>query len=82
MATSANRNLHQAKKAKKDEFYTQLVDIENELKLTKGKPTTSSRGAKAARRRWRIVRCFAVSVTAQKAITKKLKKPRSTQHDF
>lgn len=32
MATSANRNLHQAKKAKKDEFYTQLVDIENELK--------------------------------------------------
>lgn len=28
----ANRNLNQAKTAKKDEFYTQLVDIENELK--------------------------------------------------
>lgn len=29
---SANRNLNKAKSAKKDEFYTQLVDIENELK--------------------------------------------------
>ena len=29
---SANQNLHQAKNAKKDEFYTQLADIENELK--------------------------------------------------
>lgn len=29
---TANRNLHTAKKAKKDEFYTQLADIENELK--------------------------------------------------
>ena len=29
---SANKNLHQAKNAKKDEFYTQLPDIENELK--------------------------------------------------
>lgn len=29
---SANRNLHQAKNARKDEFYTQLADIENELK--------------------------------------------------
>ena len=28
----ANKNLNQAKSAKKDEFYTQLVDIENELK--------------------------------------------------
>ena len=28
----ANQNLNQAKSAKKDEFYTQLVDIENELK--------------------------------------------------
>ena len=27
-----NRNLHAAKNAKKDKFYTQLVDIENELK--------------------------------------------------
>ena len=27
-----NENLHAANKAKKDEFYTQLVDIENELK--------------------------------------------------
>lgn len=27
-----NRNLHKAKNAKKDEFYTQLVDIEKELK--------------------------------------------------
>ena len=27
-----NKNLSQAKKAKKDEFYTQLVDIENELR--------------------------------------------------
>ncbi len=27
-----NRNLHQAKSNKKDEFYTQLVDIENELR--------------------------------------------------
>jgi len=29
---SLNRNLHRANLAKKDEFYTQLVDIENELK--------------------------------------------------
>jgi len=28
----ANENLHAAKKAKKDEFYTQLSDIENELR--------------------------------------------------
>ena len=27
-----NRNLHQAKSSKKDEFYTQLVDIERELR--------------------------------------------------
>ena len=33
MATkSSNKNLRKANKAKKDEFYTQLVDIENELK--------------------------------------------------
>ena len=29
---AANRNLHRAKSNKKDEFYTQLVDIENELR--------------------------------------------------
>lgn len=29
---SSNQNLHQANRAKKDEFYTQLADIENELK--------------------------------------------------
>lgn len=29
---SLNKNLHRASTAKKDEFYTQLVDIENELK--------------------------------------------------
>ncbi|MCL4400230.1 adenine-specific methyltransferase EcoRI family protein [Patescibacteria group bacterium] len=29
---SANKNLHTAKASKKDEFYTQLTDIENELK--------------------------------------------------
>ena len=28
----ANKNLHQAKNNKKDEFYTQLSDIENELR--------------------------------------------------
>ena len=28
----ANENLHSARANKKDEFYTQLVDIENELK--------------------------------------------------
>lgn len=33
MATkSSNKNLHKAGKAKKDEFYTQLVDIEKELR--------------------------------------------------
>jgi len=32
MAKSLNKSLHQAKRAKKDEFYTQLADIENELK--------------------------------------------------
>jgi len=32
MAKSTNRNLRKASKAKKDEFYTQLVDIEKELK--------------------------------------------------
>ena len=30
--TTANKNLHKAKNAKKDEFYTQLTDIENELR--------------------------------------------------
>lgn len=30
--STANSNLHKAKKGKNDEFYTQLVDIENELK--------------------------------------------------
>lgn len=29
---SSNENLHKANKAKKDEFYTQLIDIEKELK--------------------------------------------------
>lgn len=29
---SSNKNLHRANQAKKDEFYTQLADIENELK--------------------------------------------------
>ena len=33
MAT--NKNLHEANRAKQDEFYTQLVDIENELKYYK-----------------------------------------------
>jgi len=32
MAKSLNQNLHRASRAKKDEFYTQLVDIEKELK--------------------------------------------------
>lgn len=32
MQKVANTNLHDAKKNKKDEFYTQLSDIENELK--------------------------------------------------
>ena len=32
---SLNSNLHDANKAKKDEFYTQLSDIENELKYYK-----------------------------------------------
>ena len=27
-----NRNMHRAKRAKNDEFYTQLSDIENELR--------------------------------------------------
>ncbi len=31
-SNSLNRNLHKANQAKKDEFYTQLVDIEKELK--------------------------------------------------
>ena len=29
---AGNINLHAANKAKKDEFYTQLIDIENELR--------------------------------------------------
>src|SRR2546421_7738361 len=33
---SLNRNLHAAKNSKKDEFYTQLSDIEKELKHYKG----------------------------------------------
>ncbi|MFZ4679062.1 MAG: adenine-specific methyltransferase EcoRI family protein [Flavobacterium sp.] len=32
MSESKNKNLHKAKSSKKDEFYTQLSDIENELK--------------------------------------------------
>ncbi len=35
MAKSTNKNLRKASKAKKDEFYTQLVDIEKELKYYK-----------------------------------------------
>jgi len=35
MANNLNSNLHKANKAKKDEFYTQLVDIEKELKYYK-----------------------------------------------
>ncbi|MDE0514278.1 MAG: restriction endonuclease subunit M, partial [Gammaproteobacteria bacterium] len=31
-AVSLNRNLQQAKSQKNDDFYTQLPDIENELK--------------------------------------------------
>ena len=31
-STSSNRNFHKAKAAKKDEFYTQLADIENEVR--------------------------------------------------
>ena len=30
--TASNRNLTQAKAAKKDEFYTQLTDIEKEMR--------------------------------------------------
>jgi hypothetical protein len=37
MAKSSNKNLRQANKAKKDEFYTQLSDIEKELKHYKDK---------------------------------------------
>ncbi|MDD4358298.1 MAG: adenine-specific methyltransferase EcoRI family protein [Candidatus Pacebacteria bacterium] len=37
MARSSNKNLRQANKAKKDEFYTQLSDIEKELKYYKDK---------------------------------------------
>lgn len=39
MATkkTSNRNLHRANQGKKDEFYTQLPDIENELKYYKEK---------------------------------------------
>jgi hypothetical protein len=33
--TAQNKNLHQAKNNKKDEFYTQLSDIERELKYYK-----------------------------------------------
>ena len=29
---SSNKNLHKASKVRNDEFYTQLSDIENELK--------------------------------------------------
>lgn len=32
MTQSQNKNLHKAKREKNDEFYTQLIDIENELK--------------------------------------------------
>jgi hypothetical protein len=35
MAKSLNTNLHKAHRAKKDEFYTQLTDIEKELKYYK-----------------------------------------------
>ena len=35
MKSSGNKNLHKAKDKKKDEFYTQLVDIERELKYYK-----------------------------------------------
>ena len=35
MATSKNKNLNKAKDSKKDEFYTQLSDIEKELKYYK-----------------------------------------------
>ena len=35
MAKSLNANFHKANKAKNDEFYTELIDIEKELKHTK-----------------------------------------------
>jgi hypothetical protein len=35
MKTQKNSNLHKAKKGKNDEFYTQLSDIENEVKYYK-----------------------------------------------
>lgn len=35
MSKSKNSNLHAAKAAKNDEFYTQLTDIEKELKYYK-----------------------------------------------
>src|SRR5659263_232529 len=38
-----NRNLHRAKDSKKDEFYTQLSDIERELKHYKMKWTPQMR---------------------------------------
>ena len=34
--TSGNKDLHKAAKAKKDEFYTQLPVIEDELRYYKG----------------------------------------------
>jgi hypothetical protein len=37
MAKPSNINLRKASKAKKDEFYTQLVDIEKELRHYKDK---------------------------------------------
>ena len=40
----ANQNLNAAKNAKKDEFYTQLVDIENELKHYKARDTGAMQG--------------------------------------
>jgi hypothetical protein len=37
MAKANNSNLHGAKRAKNDEFYTQLTDIEKELRHYEGK---------------------------------------------
>lgn len=43
---SKNQNLHNAKNAKNDEFYTQLADIENELKHYYGELYITSTGNK------------------------------------
>ena len=64
----ANKNFNAAKEAKKDEFYTQLIDIENKLRHYR-----EHFREKAVEPSSRTARCFAENATEGKEQNKKEK---------